>query len=216
MMPSDIETLEAAFSRHGIGEGIRVVLYCVGNRAWSTRFWWMLRSLGFDAAVLDGGFDKWVAEGRETESGEPKGYPAATFKANPRTGMFVDKDAVINAIGNTDVVTINSLSPQLHSGLGATPYKRPGRVPNSANVWFLSLVDPQTKTFVKLADAAAKFEAQGVTKDRKVICYCAGGISATVDLFMLHQLGFENLALYDGSLNEWASDPTLPIETDND
>src|SRR5215831_7982594 len=70
--------LEAAFGRHGIGEGTRVVLYSIGSMMWATRFWWMLRALGFDAAaVLDGGFDKWQAEGRPTESGAPRGYPAA-------------------------------------------------------------------------------------------------------------------------------------------
>jgi thiosulfate/3-mercaptopyruvate sulfurtransferase len=46
------------------------------------------------------------------------------------------------------------------------------------------------------------------------MCYCGGGISATLDLFMLHRLGYENLTLYDGSMSEWARDPSLPIETD--
>jgi thiosulfate/3-mercaptopyruvate sulfurtransferase len=74
------------------------------------------------------------------------------------------------------------------------------------------LVDPESKTFTSLADAAAKFAAVGVGKDRHVICYCGGGISATLDLFLLHQLGFDDLTLYDGSMGEWAKDPALPIE----
>ena len=53
-----------------------------------------------------------------------------------------------------------------------------------------------------------------MTKDKKVICYCGGGISATIDLFLMHQLGYDNLTLYDGSMGEWAKDPALPIETD--
>jgi thiosulfate/3-mercaptopyruvate sulfurtransferase len=75
-----------------------------------------------------------------------------------------------------------------------------------------SLVDPQSKTFTPLADAAAKFAAAGVENDRRVIAYCGGGISATIDLFLLHQLGFDDLTLYDGSMGEWANDPGLPIE----
>ncbi len=47
-----------------------------------------------------------------------------------------------------------------------------------------------------------------------MICYCGGGISATIDLFLLHQLGHDSLTLYDGSMGEWARDPSLPIETD--
>src|ERR1700758_1346356 len=100
MMPKDFAQLEKAFARHGIGEGVRVVLYSIGSMMWSTRFWWMLRSLGFDdVAVLDGGFDKWKAEGRPTESGDSKGYPPAHFKARPRGGLFVDKHDTMSAIG---------------------------------------------------------------------------------------------------------------------
>src|SRR6185295_2498492 len=79
MMPATA-ALEAAFGRHGIGAGVQVVLYSIGTSMWATRFWWMLKSLGFDAAsVLDGGFDKWQAEGRAIETGAAKGYPRAPF-----------------------------------------------------------------------------------------------------------------------------------------
>src|SRR5262249_50517451 len=84
----------AAFARHGLGRGARVVLYSVGTMMWATRFWWMLKALGFDgAAVLDGGFDKWKAGGRPTESGAARGYPAARPTAQPRGGLFVDRHA---------------------------------------------------------------------------------------------------------------------------
>jgi thiosulfate/3-mercaptopyruvate sulfurtransferase len=191
------------------------VLYSIGSMMWSTRFWWMLRALGFDnVAVLDGGFDKWRAEGRPTESGDPKGYPAATFKARPRPGLFADKHETMAAIGAPGTVTVNALGPQFHRGLEPSRYGRPGRVPGSVNVSAATLIDPATKGFTTLADAAAKLQAGGATKEKKIICYCGGGISATINLFLLHQLGYDNLTLYDGSMGEWAKDPTLPIETD--
>jgi thiosulfate/3-mercaptopyruvate sulfurtransferase len=212
MMPN-VAQLEAAFARHGIGEGVRVVLYSIGSMMWSTRFWWMLRALGFDnAAVLDGGFDKWRAEDRPTESGEAKGYPPAAFRARPRAGLFVDKHVARAAIGAADTVTVNALGPQFHAGLEPSRYGRPGRVPGSVNVSAATLIDPVTKGFTTLADAVAKFGSQGATKDKQVICYCGGGISATIDLFLMHQLGYEKLALYDGSMGEWAKDEAMPIE----
>ncbi len=214
MMP-DTAQLEAAFSRHGIGKGSRVVLYSIGSMMWATRFWWMLRSLGFDdAAVLDGGLDKWKAEGRPVESGRPRGYAQAPFKAMPRPGLFVDKNAVAAAIGRSGTVIVNALGPQFHKGLEPSRYGRPGRIPGSVNVSAATLFDAKTKDFTSLADAAAKFTAQGVTKDKNVVAYCGGGISATIDLFLLHQLGYDNLTLYDGSMGEWAKDQSLPIETD--
>ena len=214
MMPPVAE-LEAAFGRHGIGGGARVVLYSAGSMMWATRFWWMLKSLGFDgAAVLDGGFDKWRAESRRVEAGPAQGYPPARFVAKSRAGRFVDKRAVLSAIGDPATVTVNALNPQFHRGLEPSRYGRPGRVPGSVNVPAQELVDPQTKAFAPLDAAAAKFAAAGVAKEKQVIAYCGGGISATVDLFLLHQLGFDRLALYDGSMGEWAKDPALPIERD--
>jgi thiosulfate/3-mercaptopyruvate sulfurtransferase len=213
MMPATTQ-LEAAFGRHGLGEGTRVVLYSLGTMMWATRFWWMLRSLGFEgAAVLDGGFDKWQAEGRPTESGAARGYPPARFAAVPRAGFFADRHAVLAALGRTDTVIVNALGPQFHQGLEPSRYGRAGRIPGSVNVPAATLVDAARKDFTALADAAAKFAASGVTQEKRVLCYCGGGISATIDLFLLHQLGFDDLALYDGSMGEWAKDPTLPIET---
>ena len=81
---------EAGFGRHGVGNTSRVVLYSIGTAMWATRFWWMLKSLGFDgASVLDGGLDKWKAEGRAIETGAAKGYRPATFTAKPRAGYFI-------------------------------------------------------------------------------------------------------------------------------
>jgi thiosulfate/3-mercaptopyruvate sulfurtransferase len=214
MMPATAQ-LEAAFARHGIGEGSRVVLYSVGTMMWATRFWWMLRSLGFDdAAVLDGGLDKWKAEGRPLESGGTKGYAPAAFSARPRPGLFAGSRAVASALGAKGTVVVNALGPQFHRGLEPSRYGRPGRIPGSVNVPAATLVGAKAKDFTSLGDAAAKFEAQGVTKDKHVIAYCGGGISATIDLFLLHQLGYDNLTLYDGSMGEWAKDKSLPIETD--
>lgn len=212
-MMAPVEQMSAAFGRHGIGPHSRVVLYNRGNMWMFTRFWWMLRALGCDAAVLDGGFDKWQAEGRPTESGAPRGYPRATFAAAPRPGMFVGRDDVLAALHQPGTVIVNALGDDLHQGRGPSRYGRPGRIPGSVQVSAATLIDPATKGFTTLADARDKFEAKGVTPDKRVICYCGGGISTTIDLFLLHQLGYDDITLYDASMGEWARDPELPIET---
>lgn len=212
MMP-DVAQLEAAFGRHGLDASKTVVLYSIGTMMWATRFWWMLRSLGVEARVLDGGFDKWKEEGRPVETGAPRSYPTTTFRATPRAGCFVDKDVVKARIGDSATVIVNALGPQFHRGLEPSRYGRPGRVPGSVNVPAATLVNPD-KTLTSVADAEAKFAAQGVTRDKDVILYCGGGISATVDLLLLTELGYEGLTLYDASMGEWAKDPALPIETD--
>ena len=213
MMPA-IAQLEAAFGGHGIGANSRVVLYSIGTAMWATRFWWMLNSLGFEnVSVLDGGLDKWKAESRAIETGPAKGYTPATFTAKPQGGYFVDKHQVLAARGERNTVVVNALGPQLHKGLEPSRYGRPGHIPGSVNVSAATLCDPETKAFVPLAEAEAKFASQGIAKDKRVVAYCGGGISATIDLFLLHRLGYDHLSLYDGSMGEWAKDASLPIET---
>ena len=136
------------------------------------------------------------------------------YAARPGPGLFVDAATAKAAIGAPRVVTVNALGPQFHNGLEPSRYGRPGRIPGSVNVSAATLVDPASKGFTSLDDAAAKLEAKGVTKDKKVIVYCGGGISATIDLFLMHQLGYDDIALYDASMGEWAKDISLPIETD--
>jgi thiosulfate/3-mercaptopyruvate sulfurtransferase len=213
MMPG-VAQLSEAFGRQGISDDGEVVLYSIGTPMWATRFWWMLTSLGFEnLTVLDGGLDKWKLEGRALETGPAKGYRPATFTAKPKPGFFVDKHATLEATTARDTVVVNALGPQFHKGLEPSRYGRPGRVPGSCNVSAATLLDPQTKAFIPLADAEMKFAGQGITKDKRVVAYCGGGISATIDLFLLHRLGYQNLTLYDGSMGEWAKDASLPIET---
>ena len=145
-MMAGVPQLEAAFGRHGADASKTIVLYSIGTMMWSTRFWWMLRSLGVDAQVLDGGFDKWKDEGRPVETGAPRGYPATTFKAAPRAGFFVDKTTVKARIGDPSTVIVNALGPQFHQGLEPSRYGRPGRVPGSVNVSAAHTVHSATET----------------------------------------------------------------------
>lgn len=209
-MPA-LDDLAARFAAKGVGEGTRAVLYSRGSMQWATRVWWMLRAVGFDdAAVLDGGFDKWSAEGRPTETAETR-YPAATLAARPRPGLFVGKDEVKAAIGDAGACTVNALAPDLHRGDNPR-YGRPGRIPGSVNVPASALVDAATLTFKGPEEAAAAFVAVGADPSKRVLVYCGGGIAATLDAFLLHQLGYRDVAVYDASMSEWAKDETLPIE----
>ena len=197
----------------GIGDESRVVLYAAGSIMWTTRVWWMLRAFGFErAAVLDGGWEKWQAEGRPVSS-TPVTHPPARFTATLRPGRFVDSAYVRSRLGDAGTATVNALAPAFHLGEGPSRYGRPGRIPGSVNVPAASLLDPSNGAFVSLDEARRLHEEAGITPERQVVAYCGGGISATVGLFLLHQLGYPDLTLYDGSLGEWAQDPDLPIET---
>jgi len=210
MMPP-VAQFEAVFSKLGVGSGTRVVLYSGDHIMWATRLWWMLRAMGFDdAAVLDGGLEKWLAEGRLV-SDAPCAYAPARFTAHPRRALFVDKEIVGAALGDPHVRLVNALNPDYHRGEGESRYGRPGRIPGSVNVPARALTR-ETHDFVTLDEAAEKFRAAGIEGAGRIITYCGGGISATVDNFMLYRLGHDEIATYDASLGEWARDPSLPME----
>ena len=207
------EELGRAFAARGIGDDTRVILYARASIQWATRIWWMLRALGFDnAAVLDGGWNKWRLENRP-QSSAPCGYQAAALSIRPRPELFVAKDRVLGAIGDPSVCTINALAADLHSGENPR-YGRPGRIPGSVNVPAAALLEPETLAFAEPKAAAQAFAAAGAAPDKASIVYCGGGIAATLDAFLMHQLGYHEIAVYDASMSEWASDPSLPIETD--
>jgi thiosulfate/3-mercaptopyruvate sulfurtransferase len=154
MLPPEAQ-LSAALARHGIGEGTRVVLYSAGSMMWATRVWWMLHAFGFDdAAVLDGGWEKWRAEARPIDTA-PSAYPPATFVPRPRPGRFVDKRVVLAAIDDPNVRLINTLSEPDFRGDGPGRYGRPGRIPGSVNLPWPSLTEAETGTFIPLADEYA-------------------------------------------------------------
>jgi len=207
------EYVADAFSRAGIGDGTRVILYSQKSIQRATRFWWMLRWLGFDnAAVLDGGYDKWVAEKRPLSTKLCQ-YPSSDLSIKLRAGLFVGKDAVSAAMGDADTCTINALGPDLHSGENSR-YGRPGRIPGSVNVPAAALLDPDTMEMLPPATVAQTFAAVGAEPGKHIITYCGGGIAATLDAFLLYQLGYRDIAVYDNSMSEWATDTSLPIETD--
>lgn len=207
------EALAKNLARKGIGNETRVVLYSRDTLQWSTRIWWMLRSLGFDnAAVLDGGFPTWLAEGRPISTAETR-YVPMTLTPAPRLDLFVNKRDVASAMFQAGVSTINALSPSCHSGEDAR-YGRPGRIPGSVNIPAGSLQDKISLLIRPAAEVAADFSRVGADKTQRIIVYCGGGIAASLDAFLLYQLGYTNVAIYDNSMTEWANDYALPMETD--
>ena len=212
MMPP-ADQFAAAMSSYGVGDDTHVVLYDAAMNMWAARVWWMLRAFGFDnAAVLNGGWRKWVAEGRPVSTRDPE-YPPAKFTARPRAGYVVGKDQVLAAINDANIRLVNALSAEEHAGK-VTRTGRPGHIPNSVNVPAGSIVDPVSNAYLPLDELRRRFAEAGALDRGAVITYCGGGIAACSDALALTLLGQKNVAVYDGSLVEWASDRRLPLQVD--
>jgi|SRR5579863_2117016 len=202
----------AAMRRFGISDDSKVVTYSTANAQWATRVWWVMRCYGFDnAAVLNGGFQKWAREGRAVETGPGKTRSAGTLAERPAKPLMADKNDVLTAIGDGAVCTINALQSPQHAGTGGNTYGRPGRIKGSVNVPTAGLVDPATNTFLPPDQLRAQFDKVHAF-DRKVITYCGGGIAASATAHALVMLGHPDVRLYDASMSEWAIDESLPME----
>lgn len=212
MMPP-VEQFAEAMSGYGVGAGTRAVLYDSTTGSWATRIWWMLRAFGFDdASVLNGGLHKWKLEGRPVATG-PSTYPPAVFHAKPKTGLFADRVEVLAALGQGTTCVLNALSEEQHLGSGGANYGRVGRITDSVNVPARDLIDSVTHAYLPAEQLAERFAGVGADSAERVITYCGGGIAASNDAFVLTLLGYENVAVYDASMSEWAADPSLPMQT---
>jgi thiosulfate/3-mercaptopyruvate sulfurtransferase len=178
---------------------------------WAARVWWLFRAFGYDrVAVLDGGLKKWVAEERGTDVGHVN-PSAAVFDAVERPALWADK-AEVASIAN------GSSAGALVCGIPAKEFTgeeghraRLGHIPGSVSVPVGRLVDRESNTLVgreRLRESLAP-----VLDAERIVTYCNGGIVAASDALALTLAGHRNVAIYDGSLNEWASDDSAPLVT---
>lgn len=211
-MPS-AEKFASVMSSIGVGDGTAVVLYDRRMNQWAARIWCMLHAFGFDnAAVLDGGWTKWVSENRPVSTAPPT-YPKAEFTARPRPKFIATRADVESAMDDERTCLINALDPDEFAGRPPHRYERPGRIPGSVNVPFTKTVNLETQKYADDEVLIKTFDAVGAREKEQVICYCGGAIAASSTTLLLSRLGVPNVRLYDGSLTEWTSDPSLPMET---
>ncbi|MGD2154075.1 MAG: sulfurtransferase, partial [Gemmatimonadales bacterium] len=134
------EEFSAALGALGVGNDSRVVLYDRSGSGWAARVWWMLRWVGFDrAALLDGGLDAWIAEGRPLST-EPASRPSRQLTPAPRPGLIADRDEVLAAIDDSAVWLIDAM-PEAHYRGDMALYGQPGHIPGASNIPASALLD---------------------------------------------------------------------------
>lgn len=197
----------------GIGNDTQVVIYAAAVPWWATRLWWMFRVFGHEkVAVLNGGLGKWQAEGRPLTT-DSANYSPVAFQAAYQPALVADKAQVFEAVQNGGACVLNALSKQLFTGESDLGYARPGRIAGSELLPALGHVDQKTGAYLSDAELETAANPLGRSKQAPIISYCGGGIAATMNAFVLMKLGYRNVSVYDGSLDEWSADPAMPMET---
>jgi thiosulfate/3-mercaptopyruvate sulfurtransferase len=206
MLPSASD-FASAMERVGVASDDRVVVYDNSPIRTAARGWFMLRHFGVrEVAILDGGFQKWTAEGRPVESGEAPSREAK-FKA-------VERDDVVakqQILGGIDLPIFDARGPARFEGTEADP--RPGvasgHIPGARNLPFSAFYNEEG-TFRSREEIRRIFAEGGADFAQPFVASCGSGVTANTILFAAHLLGNDQSRLYDGSWTEWGADPTTP------
>jgi thiosulfate/3-mercaptopyruvate sulfurtransferase len=207
------EKFVARMRAMGIGDGHQVVIYDGAGLFSAARVWWTFRLMGkTDVAVLDGGFPKWQAEGRDVEDMPPV-MRDRHMMVSRQNHLVKDVTQVAHAakLGEAEIIDARGAARFKGEAPEPRPGLRSGHIPGSKNVPFSTLLNPDGT--MKTVDAIrATFEAAGVNLSKPAITTCGSGVTAAVLSLALERLGHKNHALYDGSWAEWGMYEDLAVE----
>jgi thiosulfate/3-mercaptopyruvate sulfurtransferase len=206
------EAAAAVFGRLGIATGRQVVAYDQGPGMFAARLWWMLRWLGFEsAAVLDGGFAKWKAEGHPVTTKAAAPTPAAF--AIRRVLPTVSATGIMASLPRTTLVVLDARAPERFRGDTEPLDPVAGHIPGARNRPYTRNLDADG-TFKHPAFLRAEFESvlDGASSDL-VVHQCGSGVTACHNMLAMEIAGFPPTRLYPGSWSEWCADPSRPVAT---
>jgi thiosulfate/3-mercaptopyruvate sulfurtransferase len=207
MLPAAAE-FAAAMEQLGIGNQDRIVVYDNSPIRTAARGWFMLHYFGANnVAILDGGFQKWKAEGRPVESGSALSG-GAEFRLAEDRGEIATKHELLGGIREP---LVDARGAPRFEGAEADPRPgvEPGHIPGARNLPFGSLYN-EDGTFKSRDELKQLFEAAGVDPAKPFTATCGSGVTANSLIFAAHLLGNEQVRLYDGSWSEWGADPATP------
>ncbi len=209
------EAVAALMGKLGVSDDTTVVAYDDFNGTFATRLWWVLTYYGHaNAKVLNGGWQRWLDEGRPATFRETVPEPGR-FTPRPNEAMRVRVDELLAHHADPGVQVVNVLPPAWYAG-EANPFgnARVGHIPGSVNLPVERfLVDGEVPTLKPAAELARALTDAGLVPERETIVHCQAGVRTTMAVFALSLLGWERIRAYEASMAEWANRDDTPLTT---
>lgn len=205
------ERFAAAMSAHGIGDDTAVVAYDDSAGGTAGRLVVMLRVLGRNAALLDGGLKAWP---ESLATGPHSAAAPATFTVRPwPADRFATADEVAALTAARTATVLDARAGDRYRGETEPIDPRPGHVPGARNAPWAANLDPATGRFRTSEQLRAHYGALGVESGATTVCYCGSGVSACADVLGIEHAGYGAPRLFVGSWSGWSSDPSRPAAT---
>jgi thiosulfate/3-mercaptopyruvate sulfurtransferase len=211
-----VDDISAKIGSLGIDNSKHVVIVPFGQSSTdfgaATRVYWTFKVLGHDAvSILDGGAAAWAKSGNAVSSEQPV-ITAATFTPHFRAELLASAADVAAAPGN-GIALVDARPEAQFKGLEKSGVVRvAGTIPGAINIPQSSFYDDKASHYASPARVGELVKAAGLSEEQGEIAFCNTGHWASVAWFGLSEVrGKKNVKLYDGSMTEWASDPSRPV-----
>ena len=208
----DLDTFVSTLEEIGISSDTHIVFYDDRGGIYGTRPWVLLQLIGHEnASIVNGGWPKWIDESKATSS-EPTTVSRGKLEIRRNDQWIATADDVAAAIDKPGVRLMDARKGAEFDGTEQGNNPRGGAVPSATNLFWENTIEGQYQS-IKPADKLSElFGSYGLSQDDDIITYCQGGGQAAHELFVMHLMGYEDLRLYLGSMEDWSRQPKRPLE----
>jgi thiosulfate/3-mercaptopyruvate sulfurtransferase len=205
------ERLQESFENAGVTNLSRIVLYGERSGVLAARAYFNLDYLGLAdrASLLDGGIEKWRAEGRQQSTDSPEVSPSTLhIHLHPELVIETPRVAEYSHTGSTKIAMLDARPPLEYSGERLSEnVAQAGHIPYARNLYWRDLLrDADSSELRPETELRARFEAAGASPGKEVITYCRTGMQSSFDYFVAKYLGY-SARMYVGSFYEWTRTP---------
>jgi thiosulfate/3-mercaptopyruvate sulfurtransferase len=207
----DLDTFVAKLEELGISNDTHIIFYDDRGGIYGTRPWVLLRLIGHEnASIVNGGWPRWVDESRPVTTETPI-VSRGKFEVSRNDQWIATADDVEAAIDEPGVQLLDSRTADEFAGIDLRRNPRGGAIPSATNLFWEDTLEGEFQSFRSADELAVLFENTGLSKSDEIITYCQGGGRAAHELFALYLMGYDDLRLYLGSMEDWSRQAERPL-----
>lgn len=207
----DLDTFVATVEALGVSSDTHIVFYDDRGGIYGTRPWVLLRLIGHEnVSIVNGGWPKWLAEDKPTNTDTPH-FARGSLKIKRNDRWIATADDVAAAIDNPNVRIMDTRTRDEFTGRDLQNNPRGGAIPSATHLFWEDTLDGEYQRIRPADELAELFASRGLSPDDGIITYCQGGGRSAHELFVLHLMGYDDLRLYMGSMEDWSRQPQRPL-----